>query len=293
MDGTRLGLAEAVEAAAEWVSASWAAEVEARRVVGVLQRFASFCDQGFGIVDLEGVTPGVAAEFVSAPAPGGANPSVSLRHLRRLSIRLLFRVARSSGHLLGDPTLDLALPPRSSLSTRPLADEEVLVCRGAAQWSLEDTRRASAWALAEATCRTAELPFITVADIDVERSRVWIHGGGRAAERWGYLDDWGIEQIGRRLAVVGEESAVPIVYGGGDPAGAGQVAACTVIQEVIVRAGLGDEPDVRASSVSAWAGRRILAESGRIDVVARRLGLKSLDRAARIIAWDWLEEPDP
>jgi integrase/recombinase XerC len=286
MDGTRPGLAEDVDAAAAWLSASWAAEVEARRVVGVLRRFASFCEQGFGIVDLEGVTPGVAAEFVSAPAPDGAAPSVSLRHLRRLSIRLLFRVARSSGHLLGDPTLDLRLPSRSLLSTRPLADEEVLVCRGASQWSLEDTRRAAAWALAEATCRTAELPFISVADVDLERSRVWIHGGG-------YLDDWGLEQIGRRLAVVGEESTVPIVYAGGDPAGAGQVAACTAIQEVLVRAGLGDEADVRASSVAAWAGRRILAESGRIDVVARRLGLKSLDRAARIIAWDWPEEPDP
>lgn len=293
MDGTRLGLAEAVDAARTWVSASWAAKAEARRVVGVLQRFASFCDQGFGIVDLAGVTPAVAAEFVSAPAPDGAIPSVSLRHLRRLSIRLLFRVARSSGYPLGDPTLDLALPPRSSLSTRPLVDEEVLVCRGAAQWSLEDTRRAAAWALAEASCRTAELPFITVADIDLERSRVWIHGGGRVVERWGYLDEWGVEHVRRRLAVVGEGSAAPIVYAGGDPAGAGQVAACTAIQDVLVRAGLGGEPDVRASSVAAWAGRRILAENGRIDVVARRLGLKSLDRAARIIAWDWLEEPDP
>jgi integrase/recombinase XerC len=292
MNGTRLGLAEAVDAAAAWVTASWAAEVEARRVVGVLQRFASFCQQGFGIVHLAGVTPAVVAEFVSVSAPDGTGPSVSLRHLRRLSIRLLFRVARSSGHLLGDPTLDLRLPPRSPLSTRPLADEEVLVCRGAAQWSLEDTRRAAAWALAEATCRTAELPLITVADVDLERSRVWIHGGGRVAERWGYLDDWGVEHLGRRLAVVGEESAFPVVYAGGDPAGAGQVAACTAIQEVLVRAGVGDEPDVRASSVAAWAGRRILAETGRIDVVARRLGLKSLDRAARIIAWDWLEDPE-
>jgi integrase/recombinase XerC len=292
MDGTRLGLAEAVEAAAAWVSASWAAEVEARRVVGVLQRFASFCDQAFGIVELAGVTPAVAAEFVTAPAPDGAAPSVSLRHLRRLSIRLLFRVARLGGHLLGDPTLDLRLPSRSSLSTRPLADEEVLVCRGAAQWSLEDTRRAAAWALAEATSRTAELPFVTVADVDLERSRVWIHGGRRVEPRWGYLDEWGVEHIGRRLAVVGEEPAAPIVYAGGDPAGAGQVAACAAIQEVLVRAGLGDEPDVRASSVAAWAGRRILAESGRIDAVARRLGLKSLDRAARIIAWEWLEGPE-
>jgi hypothetical protein len=47
------------------------------------------------------------------------------------------------------------------------------------------------------------------------------------------------------------------------------------------------EPDVRPASVAAWAGRRILAETGRIDEVARRLGMVSLDRTARFIAFDW------
>jgi integrase/recombinase XerC len=102
-----------------------------------------------------------------------------------------------------------------------------------------------------------------------------------------------VEQLGRRLAAFGEDSDALVLYAGDDQVGAGQVAACTALQDVLVRAGLGDEPDVRASSVAAWAGRRILRESGRIDLVAHRLGVRSLDRAARIIAWDWLEESDP
>lgn len=293
MDGTRLGLPGAVDTASAWVLSAWSADVEARRVVTVLERFAQFSNKGFGIAWLDEVTPGVATQFLKAPAGGGLAASVSLRHLRRLAVRLLFRVARSEGHQVGDPTLDIHLPPRSQLSTRPLADEEMMICRGAAQWSLEDTRRTAAWALAEATCRTAELPFITVADVDLVRSRVWIHGGRRPAERWGRLDEWGVEQIGRRLAAVGKCPEAPVLYAGGDRGGAGQVAACSALQEVLVRAGLGGEPDVRASSVAAWAGRRILNETGRIDVVARRLGVRSLDRASRIIAWDWLEEPDP
>ena len=71
--------------------------------------------------------------------------------------------------------------------------------------------------------------------------------------------------------------------------GAGQVAAATVLQEVLVRAGLAQEPDVRASSVAAWAGRRVLEDTGRIDLAARALGVRSLDRAARILGWDWTE----
>jgi hypothetical protein len=52
-------------------------------------------------------------------------------------------------------------------------------------------------------------------------------------------------------------------------------------------AGLTGERDVRPAPVAAWAGRRVLAESGRIDEVARRLGMSSLDRTARFIAFDW------
>ena len=58
---------------------------------------------------------------------------------------------------VGDPTLDRALQPRSQLVTRPLADDEVVLCRGYALWSLIDSRRAAAWALAEATCRSVEV----------------------------------------------------------------------------------------------------------------------------------------
>ena len=47
---------------------------------------------------------------------------------------------------------------------------------------------------------------------------------------------------------------------------------------------------MRPASVAAWAGRRILAESGRIDEVARRLGMSSLDRTARFIAFDWQDD---
>jgi integrase/recombinase XerC len=59
------------------------------------------------------------------------------------------------------------------------------------------------------------------------------------------------------------------------------------VRDVLVRAGLGKEPGVRPASVAGWAGRQILQETGRIDEVARRLGMASLDRTARFIDWSW------
>jgi hypothetical protein len=77
------------------------------------------------------------------------------------------------------------------------------------------------------------------------------------------------------------------VYRGSGSAHSKQASACMVVGEVLVRAGLAGEPDVRPLSVTAWAGRRILEETGRIEQVARRLGMRSLDRAARLICFEW------
>lgn len=296
MDSTRhgpnLALCDVRQTAADWVLSSWSASAEANRVATALGRFEVFCEAGFNAVDLDQITPTIAELFVTASSSDGRPPSVSLQHLRRLSIRLLFRIARSSGHLVGDPTIDLALPPRSTLQTRPLTDSEVLLCRGVSQWSLSDSRRSAAWALAEATARTSELPRLLVKDLDLDMQRVLVHGGKRVGERWGILTSWGVAQLESRLKVIGADPDTPLLYRGRDASGAGQVAAATALQDVLVRAGLAGEADVRASSVAAWAGRRVLDETGRIDAVALALGVRSLDRAARIIAFDWLEVAD-
>jgi hypothetical protein len=83
------------------------------------------------------------------------------------------------------------------------------------------------------------------------------------------------------------EPDASVVYGGSGDATTGQVSACVAIGDVLTRAGLAAEPDARPASVAAWAGQRILEETGRIDEVARRLGMASLDRTARFIAFDW------
>jgi integrase len=267
---------------------SWESPSQAQRVCGILDHFVVFADNGYGLQTPEAVTAEVARAFVMAPSADGTTPSVSLMHLRRSALRLLFRSLRESGVAVGDPTLDLVLSPRSPLATRPLADDEVVLCRGHALWSLSDQRRAAAWALAEATCRSVEIAQIRMSDLDIEAGRVWVHGGRTTASRWGHLTAWGAGQLKRRIETMPTaDPATRVVYGGSGDSATGQVSASVAIGDVLTRAGLAGEPDVRPASVAAWAGRRILAETGRIDEVARRLGMVSLDRTARFIAFDW------
>ena len=48
--------------------------------------------------------------------------------------------------------------------------------------------------------------------------------------------------------------------------------------------------EIPVHSVAAWAGARSFREGAPINAVARMLGVRSLDRAARTIGWDWLKD---
>jgi integrase/recombinase XerC len=200
---------------------------------------------------------------------------------------------RQLGVYDGDPTIDLVLPPRSFLAVRPLTDDEIVVCRSFSLQTLTATCQPAAWALAEATARTSEIHHILVSDLDFINSRVWIHGSSKAEPRWGSLSDWGAAQLARRVGsldnVLTDDPAV--AYEGRGSEESGQLSSCIAIAETLIRAGIGREPDVRPGSVVAWAGRKVFEGSGSIEEGARRLGMRSLDRAARFIGWGWAGEP--
>ncbi len=285
------GLASEIAALRGDLLAERALDQQWHRTSSIIDRFSSFATSGHRVRSLNGVTAEVAEGFVHAITDSGRCPSISTMHWRRTAVRLLFRAARQAGIVSGDPTLDIRLPPRSSLGTRPLTDDEVGLCRSVAQWSLNGSRRAAVWALAEATCRSSELAHITADDVDLDSGRVWIAGGKATEQREGLLTGWGLAQVRARIGEL-DEPTRPLVYSGRSPAGPGQVSGAAALVDVLTRAGLHHEPDVRPGSVAAWAGRRVLDETGRIDLAARALGVRSLDRAAGIVAWDWRRDQD-
>jgi integrase/recombinase XerC len=126
--------------------------------------------------------------------------------------------------------------------------------------------------------------------VDLESGRVWVAGSPRTRARWGQLTQWGVAQIARYLKELPEEPETPIIGGGTPGSALAQSSAVGVIAQTLRRAGLAEAPDVRPSSVAAWAGRKVFDETGRVDVAAQQLGIRSLDRAARFIGWDWAPE---
>jgi integrase len=272
-----------------WLDDFDLSEQSVRRMVEITERFVQFIEALARAQTAGEVSASLCERFVKAPIADDSEarqPSIATMHLRRATLRLLFRTARDLGLYEGDPTLDLVLPPRTSLKVRALTDEEVALCRSFSLYSLTQTRLPAAWALAEAAARTSEIPYIRKSDVDLENGRVWLHGSSKAEPRWGVPTTWGLSQIKRRVERVGDENC-PLIYTGRGSPEAKQSASCIAIAETLMRAGLGSEPDVRPGSVVAWAGARIFEQTGRIEEVARRLGMRSLDRAARFIDFDW------
>jgi site-specific recombinase XerD len=260
------------------------------KFLDLLDRFHMFLAMGHDVGSLADVTKVHVQEFLSAPAADDLDsaPAAATVHLRRAAVRMLFRFAREAGLEVGDPTLDITVPVRTRRPFRPLTDEEVETCRRASLHTLNETRLPATWALAESTARTAELPFISVSDVSLPSGLVWIHGGSRTHPRRGVLTAWGIQQVGRRLERVrpaGSERTT-IIYEGGRGGASGQASASAAIAWTLRRASLAGDPAVRPASVAAWAGRRLFDEGAPIEEVARRLGLRSLDRTATFIGLD-------
>lgn len=163
------------------------------------------------------------------------------------------------------------------------------MCRAAAAWALHSTRRSAAWALAEASGRVREIAHVTAADIDLKTRRVWLHDGRTTNPRSGVLTDWGHDALKQHLCSTTGDPDGPLIFAEAGSADSARVTASQAITDVLTRAGLAGEPDVRPASVAAWTGAEILAETRQIDVVAHRLGMHSLDRTARFVGWDWAE----
>src|SRR6266576_2291130 len=213
-----------------------------QRMAELLVRFTIFVEKGVQLRQITQISPEHARAFVQAAisTPAGMQrPSVATMHLRRSALRLYFRTLRQLELFDGEPTLDLALPARSCLAVRPLTDDEIVVSRSFSLQTLTATRQPTAWALAEATARTSEIPHIVASDLDFTNRRVWIHGSSKAEPRWGSLTEWGATQLARR---VGSLKNVPdddpaVAYEGQGSDHSGQASSCIAIAETLMRAG--------------------------------------------------------
>ncbi|MGY1713090.1 tyrosine-type recombinase/integrase [Geodermatophilus sp. SYSU D01106] len=251
-----------------------------------------------GVATFTAVTPTDAAGFVHARTRGGEEPELATRHARRTAVRMLYRTLRALGQPVGDPTLDLRLPPRGLLAARPLTDDEVMLCRATAQLRGEAVARLRAvvWALGETGAVTSEITTLTVADLDepTKPSTVRLPGTRRHDPRTGELSPWARRFLTRHVTDLinrGATATTRLAYAGAAPPGGAnaQAAACNAIRTVLDLAGLRADTDVRPASLRNWAGRRLYDAGAPLEQVARALGHRSLDACAEDIALAWRE----
>jgi len=266
-----------------------AVEATLDQVCTIIERFGTFVQSGLGVASIDAVESWHAQAFMDSRQTDGSQATYGPRRIRRMALRMAFRTGRHLGIVRGDPTLDIDVGTPSSVSARPLTDVEIGLGRSYAVPSPRDQRRSIAWALAEATALTSEMGLVRGRDIDLTYGRAWLPGSAATEPRWGYLTEWGLSQVTRRLKASSGPDESLIVWRKEPKA---LRAACSqAVTETLKAAGL-HAPDVRPRSVVAWAGHAAFDAGAAIDDVARRLGVRSLDQAADIIGLDWREQ-DP
>lgn len=284
---SRLDLREARLFAAEQLGLRpEATRLSCERLIGLWARFERFAG-AHGVHLIGDVTPALVEAFVRSLTKGRSRPAVATMHLRRASIRLLFKILREFGLSGTDPTADLVLPPRNGVAERPLTDLEVERGRWASLSTTTATRQPALWALGEAGASTREMAKATCSDLDLAGGVVWLRGGPRTDARLAPLTEWGATQLGRRVRQLQGQPEGLLAFDRAVNEHGGRISAGATLSAILARAGLADDRDVKPRSLVAWVGRRVWLETGRIDEAARRLGMRSLDLTAELIGLDW------
>ena len=256
------------------------------------EHYATHC----GATTLIDVSPALIEDFVNAHGHDRrgtiGRPAAATSHVRRSVLRMMFRTARELGLATTDPTLDVTLPPRTRGGARPLTEDEAIAIRCAADFIERPTRHAAAAALALAGGHSGEIGHLTVGDVDTMRRRVWMHGSSKTDPRWCPLDTWGLRVLAARIAHISANSADPRAMPLAVSTRAGrdeqiQARVCVALTDLLKAIGLGARREIKPASVTAYAGAAEFARTGRVEDVALRLGLRSLDRAASVIQYRW------
>lgn len=289
MVGPDAGLSGLVPVVAGWMGECGYSPSTCDITAETLARFVAFA-AAHGVEQLDGVSPELAAGFISAVNTDGTVPAVPTMHQRRAVLRVFFRVLRTLDTTVTDPTWGLALPSRTTDACRPLTDAELDVLRAVSLSRVGETQSPSIVALAEAGAVTTEIAQATAADVDLDAGTVALGPSLHAKARVVALTEWGAAQLGRRIRHL-DDADVPVCYGGAGRRHAGQASMSTMLRRLFTRAGLTTEPDLGLGSVRAWAGRHAFDATGRIEDAALLLGCRSLDTAARLIGHDWAPDP--
>lgn len=253
------------------------------RFESIWKGFARYARNAAGVEDANGVDVALVDRYLNAL--GGTDaPAPSTRSVRLSALRFLFERLRREGLISHDPTLDLRVDrPRSSV-VPVLSDDDVERCRWVAESALIAVERWTAtWAALEAGASTGEVALLTWRHVDADGSHIKVPQAPRTYERTIATTEWGQAALINARA----EMDCLLAVTASSSYDARRTAVTHVQHKIFRRAGL---TWARPRSLTAWVARRVLAETGRIDLAAHTVGAESLDRTADLIGHDWRAE---
>ncbi|MFJ4870522.1 hypothetical protein [Streptomyces sp. NPDC088757] len=257
-----------------------------------------------GAVTIDDVTPDLAEDFITAPGRSRhghvTEAAAATMLLRRSVVRAAYRTLRELKLTEADPARDIELPARTVGGVRPLSEDEVIDLRHRSSFVTRPSRHGAAAALALAGGHSGEIGHIRVKDLDAAGRRVWMHGSTKTDPRWCPLDDWGLNVLASRSALVTAHRLRPgtapnprLAVSDRHASDASlQARVCVALADLLKRVGLGGEEYVKPASITAWAAVAEFERTGRIEDAARLLGLRSLDRVASVIGYSWRVKGD-
>lgn len=249
---------------------------------------------------LDDITSHLVLAFIEAPGHDRhqgivLNPAAGTRRQRRSAIEALFTEARALGLTKTAPLVDLPPIPRSPRKPGTwLGDNEIRQLRFQAERGMPATRNAPVLALLLAGMHSAEIAAATTDDLDLDGASIWTGGATRTYSRHCHLDDWAVHVLRLRSAHLlrtAEPSLPQRLATGASSAYRAQASVCTAFGDVARRSGLASAHHrVEPRDITRFTARAILAETGQLSEVARRLGYSSLDSAAALASLQWLPE---
>lgn len=252
------------------------------------------------IAALSDITPNMLRAWCRMPSNDGTPSAENSWYRRRSALRSFYETARCLGITDTNPAKSVEFPRRSGRFVNAFDDLAIAQLKRISRSTLGDTRLPCSLALMLCGASTRELASITVDDVDLAGQRVWLHGGGyRCRDRWvPFLDDWCAEAITQRVteqrASLGDAAgAMWLVYRPHpkNPTPFRQPeAASSLITGLLKKARVHVPGQTRAESIREWLAAKIFEDTGSVEQVAIRLGLASLDTAAHVVGYDWIEQ---
>lgn len=256
-----------------------------------------------GVIELYDVTPTLVLEWMHSPTAKGEPPANSTRLNRRSTARQFFATAQKLGLHDMNPAASVMEYRRIDRHVHPFTAAQLDQLKRVAEYRFGEYKSPTMLALMLLGATAREVAYVRVGDVDLGQRRLWLHGGAeKNRPRWVPIDDdWAEATLVRRLAAIALEkphlsardiSTVLLAYRPkkvGDNPAKRSAAIATTMDKLLRVARVYVAGQTRLESIRESLAVRVFSETGRLEDVAVRLGLSSLDTIAHIVGIDWVQ----